>query len=858
MSPSMSHVRKHGATLLVLAPFLLMLGCKDAAKDEPAPVAKAEDPAAVHPEIWPSPKWPFAKDAALEEKVAALLKKMTVEEKVGQVIQGDICCIKPADMKQYHLGSILAGGGSSPGDPPNERSPAADWLKLADEFYAASVDTSNGGAGIPMIWGIDAMHGHSNIVGAVLFPHNVGLGATHNPKLLGDIARVTAEQVRTTGIEWTFAPTVTVPQDDRWGRAYEGYSEDPKLVASYAGVFVKGLQGDPASPDFLKGAHVISSTKHYLADGGTENGRDQGDSKATETELRDIHNAGYVPAIEAGVQTIMISFSSWQGQKLSGHKGLITDVLKKRMNFDGFTVGDWNGHGQVAGCTNDNCAAAFNAGMDMFMAPDSWKGLYHNTLNQVKDGTISMERLDEAVTRILRVKFRAGVFDGAAPSKRPLGGDFKMLASPEQRAIARDAVRQSLVLLKNNGGLLPLAANKHVLVTGDGADNISKQNGGWTITWQGTGLNNADFPGATSVWGGVKAAVKAGGGSAELSADGNFKKKPDYAIVVFGENPYAEFQGDLKVQTLPGSMTQHLEIMKKLQAENIPVVAILLSGRPLWQNRELNLANAYVAAWLPGTEGDGISDVLFRKKDGSANFDFTGKLSYSWPRDATGTPLNVNKDPYDPLFAFGFGLTYADHNDLAALPEDPGIPAELMSTGSYFDKGVPVQPWSLRVVNGNDGTRITTTPAEAIGGRVKITAVDDQVQEGARRFEFAGDGPAAIEISSEGSVDLTREANGDVMLLVRVRRDADVPKDLKLGMSCGAGCAGSLAFAETLGGVASGKWTTVGIPLKCFVKAGADVSKVNHPLVIDSSGKLDISISQVKVGTVADKVVSCN
>jgi beta-glucosidase len=852
----MSHVRtKYGAAFL-LVPFLFMLGCKDAAKDEPAPQAQAEDPAAVHPEIWPSPKWPLAKDDALEAKIAELLKKMTVEEKVGQVIQGDICCIKPADMKQYHLGSILNGGGSSPGN--NERAPAKEWLALADEFYAASIDTSNGGVGIPMIWGTDAMHGHSNIVGAVLFPHNVGLGATHNPKLLADIARVTAEQVRTTGIDWTFAPTVTVPQDDRWGRAYEGYSEDPKLVASFAGEFVKGLQGDPASPDFLRGKYVISSTKHFLADGGTDQGRDQGDAKIPETELRDIHNAGYVPAIEAGVQTIMISFSSWNGQKLSGHKGLMTDVLKKRMNFDGFTVGDWNGHGQVAGCTNDNCAAAFNAGMDMFMAPDSWKGLYENTLKQAKDGTIPMERLDEAVTRILRVKFRAGVFDAGPPSKRRGAGDFKMLASPEQRALARDAVRQSLVLLKNNGGLLPLASDKHVLVTGDGADNISKQSGGWTITWQGTGLNNADFPGGTSVWSGVKAAARAGGGSAELSSDGSFKKKPDYAIVVFGENPYAEFQGDLKVLTLPGSMTQHLEIMKKLQDEKIPVVAVLLSGRPLWQNRELNLANAYVAAWLPGSEGGGISDVLFRKKDGSVNFDFTGKLSFSWPRDATGTPLNVNKEPYDPLFQFGFGLTYAAPTELAALPEDPGIPAELMSTGSYFDKGLPLQPWSLRVSSGTDTTRITTVPTDAVGGRVKVTAVDDTVQEGARRFQFSGDGPAAIQISSEGAVDVSRESNGDVMLLVRLRRDADAPKDVTIGVSCGAGCGGKLPFADTLGSVAAGQWQTVGVPLKCLAKAGADVSKLNETLSLESSGKLDVSLSQVKLGTVADKVVSCN
>jgi len=856
MVPSMSHIRLKYAVTLFILPFLFVLGCKQAEKQASQADVAEEKPGTVHPEIWPSPKWPLENDAALEEKVASLLKKMTVEEKVGQVIQGDIASITPADMKKYHLGSILNGGGSAPGN--DEFASPAKWLALVDEFYLASVDTSNGGVGIPMIWGTDAMHGHSNIVGAVLFPHNVGLGATRNPKLLGEIARATAEQVRTTGMEWTFAPTVTVPQDDRWGRAYEGYSEDPGVVASFAGEFVKGLQGEPGAADFLNGHHVISSTKHFLADGGTDQGRDQGDAKIPETTLRDIHNAGYVPAIEAGVQTIMISFSSWNGVKHTGNKGLITDVLKKRMNFDGFTVGDWNAHGQVEGCTNDNCPQALNAGLDMYMAPDSWRGLYENLVKQVKDGTVPMERLDDAVTRILRVKFRAGIFDAGLPSKRPLAGNFKMLASPEQRALARDAVRQTLVLLKNNGGLLPLAANKHVLVTGDGADNIPKQGGGWTITWQGTGTKNSDFPGATSVWGGVKAAVKAGGGSAELSTDGTYKHKPDVAIVVFGENPYAEFQGDLKVLTLPGSMTQHLEIMKKLQDEKIPVVAILLSGRPLWQNRELNLAQAYVAAWLPGSEGEGITDVLFRKRDGSVNFDFTGKLSYSWPRDAAGAPLNVGQEGYDPLFPFGFGMTYAAPAETPALSEDPGIPSELMNTGSFFDKGVPVQPWSLRVSSGTDTTRITATPVETTGGRVKVTAVDDAVQEGGRRFVFAGDGVASIKITSEGSIDLSREANGDVMLLVRLRRDADVPQDLKVGVSCGAGCMGSLPFAATLEGVPAGKWETVGVPLKCFAKAGADVSKLNEALVLESAGKLDVSFSQVKLGTVADKVASCN
>ncbi len=546
----------------VAGTLLLLAACS------PAPQA------GPNPDIWPSPRWPLPQDAGLEQRVHKLLAAMTLEEKVGQVIQADIASVTPDDVRQYHLGSILAGGGSAPGN--DEFAPPQKWLALADAFYKASVDRSGGGVGIPIIWGIDAMHGHSNIVGATLFPHNIGLGAAHDPGLVGRIAAATAQQVRTTGIDWTFSPTVAVPQDDRWGRTYEGYSEDPAVVASYAGVFVRGLQGDPGKPDFLGPDHVISSVKHFIGDGGTENGQDQGDAKISEQVLRDIHGAGYPPAIAAGVQTVMASYSSWNGVKNHGNHYLLTDVLKGRMNFGGFVVGDWNGHGQIPGCRPDDCPAAINAGLDMYMAPDSWKGLYHNLLAEVMNGTVPMGRLDDAVSRILRVKIRAGVFEEGLPSQRPLAGDFQRLWSDSTRALARDAVRQSLVLLKNENGLLPLDPHSHVLVTGDGADDIGKQNGGWTITWQGTGLDNSRFPHGTSIWSGIRSAVKAAGGTAELSANGSYRRKPDVAIVVFGEDPYAEMLGDRKVLALPVSQNAHLAILARLRAQGIPVVSVLI------------------------------------------------------------------------------------------------------------------------------------------------------------------------------------------------------------------------------------------------------------------------------------------
>ncbi|HEX5305132.1 MAG TPA: glycoside hydrolase family 3 protein, partial [Dyella sp.] len=584
----------------------------------------------VHPQIWPQVAPALKADPALEARIAKLLAGMSVQDKVGQLIQADITAITPDDLKTYHLGSILAGGNSGPNG--NEFSSAAQWRDLVDQFHAAALAPSaDGRTPIPLIFGVDAVHGHNNVPGATLFPHNSGLGAMRDPALMREIGAATAAEVRATHIDWTFAPTLAVPQDDRWGRTYEGYSQDPTVVAAYGKAMVEGLQGQAGSPEFLRGGHAIATAKHFLGDGGTFEGRDQGDTRVSETTLRDVHGAGYVAALDAGVQTVMASFSSWNGVKMHGNHALLTDVLKGRMGFDGFIVGDWQAHGQLDGCSNDSCAKAINAGLDMFMAPDSWKPLYANTLAQVKSGEIPMARLDDAVTRILRVKLRAGLFDHPAATGAP---DLSVIGSPAHRDIARRAVRESLVLLKNRGGVLPLDPHQHVLVAGDGADNISKQSGGWTITWQGTGVPASAFPGATSIYSGIASQVKAAGGTATLSPDGSFTRKPDVAVVVFGEDPYAEFQGDLKNFAYKNGSDADLKLLRKLKAQHIPVVAVFLAGRPLWVNREINASDAFVMAWLPGSEGEGVADVLLSKPDGSIQYDFHGKLSYAWPRTA--------------------------------------------------------------------------------------------------------------------------------------------------------------------------------------------------------------------------------
>ncbi len=781
--------------------------------------AQETSPAVVDASAWPTSRSPAAiTDPHTEAFVSALLARMTLEEKVGQVIQADIGSITPADLARYPIGSILAGGNSAPGG--DERANPMAWVQLARDFRAAAA--ARPGARVPLMFGIDAVHGHNNVVGATLFPHNIGLGAARDPDLIRRIGQATALEVAVTGADWTFGPTLAVPRDDRWGRTYEGYSESPDIVASYAGAMTLGLQGTLGDGP-LGGGHIAGSAKHFLADGGTLGGKDQGDALIDEQTLIGIHAAGYPPAIDAGVLTIMASFSSWNGVKHTGNADLLTEVLRGPLGFDGFVVGDWNAHGQLPGCTNESCAAAFNAGIDMFMAPDSWKPLYENTLAQVRSGEIPVSRLDEAVRRILRVKVKTGVFQ----DRRPVEGELSHLGSPSHRALAREAVRKSLVLLKNNG-TLPIRGDARILVAGN-ADDIGQAAGGWTINWQGTGNTRADFPGAESIWEGLAAAVDGQGGQAVLSPDGSFEARPDVAIVVFGETPYAEFQGD--VPDLDFRPERPLEILKQLQAAGIPTVAVFLSGRPLYVNPEINAADAFVAAWLPGSEGGGIADVLIGDAAGQPRADFQGALSFSWPRRPDQPPQNVGDPGYDPQFPLGYGLAYDTPAVTPQLPEAPQLRAD--GDRVLFGEGRFVTPWGLVLRDDGGEARVADgARGSSPRSRVRVTPVDGVAQESARRLSFTGPGRAvitgpAVEISGSGRLAPA--------LSIRFRRESGIGEALQLGSGDGL-----IAWPAA----DSSDWTQIIVPLRCFSDSqGA----VDRPLVVEASGPATISLEDVRL-----------
>ena len=801
--------------------------------------------ASVPPDAWPEVH-PAALDPKSEQFVSHLLASMTLQEKIGQMIQADIASITPADLAHYKLGSILAGGGAAPGN--NVRTAPQAWLDVTDEFYRAALAAEvQGHPPIPIIFGIDAVHGNAKLVGATIFPHNVGLGAAHDAALLRNIGHATAEEVATAGVDWTFAPTVAVVRDVRWGRSYESYSEDPDLVAEYAPAMLEGIQGRRDSSEFMTPGHTLASVKHFLGDGGTRNGRDQGDTQVSEAELSAVQGAGYPPAIKAGALIVMASYNSWNGVKMHANHHLLTDVLKGRLGFQGFVVGDWNAHEQIPGCTKSSCAAAYLAGIDMLMAPDEWKALFDNTLAQARSGEIPLTRIDDAVRRILRVKVWAGMFTRPAPKQRADAGRFAQLGAPEHRALARTAVRESLVLLKNAGGLLPLKAHTHILVCGDMADDIGGQAGGWTIDWQGDRNRNEDFPGATSIFDGIKAAAAAAGGSATLDTKGEFRERPDVAVVVFGEHPYAEFQGDRETLEYSPQDKQALAMLKRLHSAGVPTVSVFLSGRPLWVNPEINASDAFVAAWLPGSEGEGVADMLYGTSEGKA-LDFTGRLSFSWPNTAMPVTFHADASVSGAAYARGYGLTYRDNDHAAALPEDPKIPAAWRSApGSLYHAAHPTAPWSIFLADGGPAqVHLTARRLTSPEGAVSV----EQTNEGSRVI-WSGRHEGQFQISGRVS-DLRASASDGmaVQFKFRVDRAADQPVSLTLLCSqprCGTAHGARLDLSASLRAAPLHQWRSETVALSCFSRAGADLAAVEMPFVIATSGSLALTISEVSL-----------
>jgi beta-glucosidase len=803
---------------------------------------------------------PVASEA--DARIDAILAGMSVEQKVAQVVQPDTGSVTPADMALHRFGSILSGGNSAPEN--NERAAPSRWLALADAYWdAAMAPRADGSRPIPPLWAIDALHGHNNIIGATIFPHNIGLGAARDAQLVHDIGAATALEIAVTGIDWTFAPTLAVVRDQRWGRTYESYSESPAIVASLAGAMVEGLQGKAGTPGFLGPGKVIATAKHFIGDGGTA-GRDQGDTMASEADIRRIHAAGYPPAIAAGVQTVMASFSSLNGVKMHGNMPYLTGYLRGDLGFKGLVVGDWNGHGLIPGCSVGSCAASFNAGLDIFMAPDSWRALLPATLAQVRGGEITTNRLDEAVRRILRVKLAAGLFDKGRPSTRPFAGKTELLASADHRELARRAVRETLVLLKNNDNILPLKPAQTILVTGAGADSIPMQAGGWTVSWQGGGdLTNGDFPQGQSIYRGIAETVARAGGTATLSADGGFATKPDAAIVIFGERPYAEFIGDVATLDYDDDL-KAVTLMKRLRTAGVPVVAVLLSGRPLWVNREINQANAFVAAFLPGTEGGGIADILFRKTDGDVAHDFRGKLSFGWPNSPAQPTLEATKADARTLFPLGYGLSYGDRTMIGPLTE--ARPPAAAGSGSIviLDRNGLPAAWAMRLAQSGGRLAQSNSAPEVIssnigrspGGTLSVRGIDRYRQEDARRIDWRGDAPARVDVSAARVLDLSAAGQS---LVIDWRVDTAPTAAVRIGIAAAGDTApakAKLIDATRLFAAPAGQWRTVSIPLRCLAPRAA-LTRIDKPFIIETSGRLSLALSGVRIAPAQGLILPC-
>ena len=781
-----------------------------------------------------------------KELIKSLVKNMTLEQKVGQIIMPDIDEVTPAEAKKYQLGTFLNGGGKFPNK--NKNSSIDDWKNLSKAFYDASPKVN--GIKIPILWGTDAVHGHNNVIGATIFPHNIGLGASMNPGLVKEIGEAVAKELLSTGISWTFAPTIAVPRDDRWGRTYEGYSENPNLVAELGQAMILGLQG--IDENYLDNNHVLSTAKHFIGDGGTSEGIDQGNTQISEKELRDVHGLPYYFAIDSCIQVIMASFNSWNGKKLHGYEYLLKDVLKNQMNFDGLIVGDWNGHGQLPNCTNSNCAQSFNAGVDIFMAPDEWKALYINTLKQVKNGEISSERLDDAIYRILRVKAILGLFDEKKPHMFPKN----FVGNDDHKKLARKAVRQSIVLLKNNDSVLPLNPKKHYLVVGKSAIDIKNQMGGWTISWQGRDNLNNEFPGTKNIFTAIKTHIEKDGGTVEYSSDGSYKQKPDAAIMVYGEEPYAEGDGDLKSIIFNNPDTNYYSVMKKISNQNIDIISLFISGRPLVINRELNISKAFVELWLPGSAVEGISDIIFSTEQGEVKYDFHGKLPYSWPRNSAQTSINMDDEDYDPLFAYGYGLSYKDTVNLPNYAEEkPFIQLDKI----MFFAGSALPPNNEFIIEDKKYSKVNADFYKSPNSKVLLQKIDYQKQDDAKNIKFYSTSNInEWGIENQYLYDLSYTSNAIFELVFRKNKFESKDDKVFISFKCTKNdydihvtgndkCSATFDITDILKESKNKDWKTLKIPFKCLTEKDFDLSSISSVFSIKTSASLDIDIHSLKM-----------
>jgi beta-glucosidase len=579
--------------------------------------------------------------ATVEERVEDLLSRMTLDEKVGQMIQVERGYTGTLDnISNYYLGSVLSGGGSW----PRSNTPVG-WADMYDSFQGRAMSTR---LGIPIIYGIDAVHGHNNVYGAVIFPHNIGLGCTRDSILAEKTGRITAIEVAATGLDWTFSPCIAVARDERWGRTYESFGETPELARMMGAAIVRGYQGDTlANP-----SAILACAKHYVADGGTTNGDDRGNAQIDEETLRAIHLPGYIKAIENNVGSVMISFSSWNGAKCHGNYYLIDTVLKQELGFEGIVISDWDGIDFLDGSYENRVQTAINAGIDMAMVPSNYINFYNTLKNLVEQGDVDTSRINEAVRRILTVKFKMGLFERPYADRSFLDS----LGTEAHRAVAREAVRKSLVLLKKKDGILPLPKeNVHIFVAGAHADNLGYQCGGWTIYWGG---GSGDITIGTT----IKEAIEQEVPDVEItySKEGEpIDTTADLAVVVIGETPYSEGLGDRDDLNLRVSQ---INLVRNIKNAGLPVIVILISGRPLIIKSIVPYSDAIIAAWLPGTEGGGITDVLF------GDFNPTGLLSHSWPAAMEDIPINFGDSVYKPLFEYGYGITDLSDSPVGSAP----------------------------------------------------------------------------------------------------------------------------------------------------------------------------------------------